>query len=94
MYCITTKDHNVLQSVVNICNWQHWCRIGAFEALAHPYFDELRSNNNNDLQKLTNGNEFASLFNFTADEIEFARGKKIYEKIQPKVIDDNTTKVE
>lgn len=39
-------------------------RLKPFEALAHPYFDDLRA------QKLTiNGREFTDLFNFNEVEI-------------------------
>ncbi|ETO28511.1 hypothetical protein RFI_08620 [Reticulomyxa filosa] len=50
-------------------------RLTAFDALAHPYFDELRSP---DLEFGPN------LFNFTQDEIEVASKRKVLHTILPK----------
>ena len=38
-------------------------RVTAVEAMAHPFFDELRQPD----QKLPNGKNFPPLFNFTAE---------------------------
>lgn len=55
-------------------------RTDAFEALAHPYFDELRLKTT----KLPHGDKLPPLFNFTDDEVKLAKTKKIYEKIKQK----------
>ena len=51
-------------------------RLKPFEALAHPYFDDLRS------QKLTiNGREFTDLFDF--EPVEIGRNKKLAKRLVP-----------
>ncbi len=51
-------------------------RISPFEALAHPYFNDLRA------QKLTiNGRKFTDIFNFNKTEI--GKNKKLLKKLIP-----------
>lgn len=60
-------------------------RISAFEALAHPFFDDLREASTT----LPNGKPLPPLFNFTNEEIAKAKKLGIYEKLLPK--QPNTT---
>ena len=53
-------------------------RIGAYEALSHPYFDELRDQ---DL-RLPNGNCIPDLFDFNQDEVK-AIGKTLIQSLIP-----------
>lgn len=55
-------------------------RIGALEACAHPFFDDLRDPNT----KLPNGNDLPLLFNFTNDEIKIAEEKGILSNLLPR----------
>jgi len=55
-------------------------RIQSFDALGHPYFDELRDPDT----RLPDGNKLPPLFNFTHDELQYAESKGIKDKIIPK----------
>eukprot|EP01084_Bolivina_argentea_P277205 473196_1 len=60
-------------------------RLDAFEALSHPYFDELRALN----YKLpSTGNKPHGLFDFTDDEIKYAKKECIAHKIVPMYLYD------
>jgi glycogen synthase kinase 3 beta len=52
-------------------------RIKPLEALAHPFFDELRD----EKTKLPNGDKLPSLFNFTQEEISI--NPQLVEKLTP-----------
>jgi len=54
-------------------------RLDSFEALVHPYFDELR----NSETRLLDGSKLPPLFNFTEDELQYAESKNIKNKIIP-----------
>merc|ERR1712087_769735 len=55
-------------------------RSNGFDALTHPYFDELRQPN----YSLPSGKPTPPLFNFTDDEIQYAKSKGIAHKVLPK----------
>lgn len=55
-------------------------RSRGFDALAHPYFDELRQPK----YALPGGKKLPALFNFTADEIKYAKKKGIADKVVPR----------
>jgi len=55
-------------------------RLDGFNALAHPYFDELRQPN----FEIPGCKKGPSLFNFTENEIELATKRKIVHTIVPK----------
>ena len=55
-------------------------RLGAFEALTHPFFDELRVPN----ARLPNGKALPdNIFNFTEEEIKVMKSMNIYEQLMP-----------
>merc|ERR1711902_284348 len=51
---------------------------------AHPYFDELRQQN----YTLPSGKQLPPLFNFTDDEVKYAKAKGIAHKVIPKYLWD------
>jgi len=55
-------------------------RKDGFEALAHPYFEQLRQPN----YTLPSGKKIPPLFNFTDDEMRYAKSKGIAHKVIPK----------
>jgi len=55
-------------------------RSRGFDALAHPYFDELRQSK----YALPGGKKLPALFNFTADEIKYAKKKGIADRVVPR----------
>jgi len=55
-------------------------RLDSFEALGHPYFDELRDSD----ARLPDGSNLPPLFNFTEDELRYAESKGIKNEIIPK----------
>lgn len=57
-------------------------RSNGFDALALPYFDELRQAN----YSLPSGKPLPPLFNFTEDEIKYAKTKGIAHKVVPKYL--------
>jgi len=65
-------------------------RINSFEALAHPFFDELR----NEETSLPNGNKLPPLFNFTEDELQYAESKNIKHKIVPQWYEEDVNSPE
>lgn len=54
-------------------------RITCFEALAHPYFDDLRAAN----LKMPNDGTIPEMFNFTPEETAQAKKLGIWKKLQP-----------
>jgi len=54
-------------------------RLDSFEALTHPYFDELRDSKT----RLLDGGNLPPLFNFTPDESLHAQNQNIKNKILP-----------
>jgi len=54
-------------------------RVSAFKALAHPFFDEIRS----DGATLKNGKPLPPLFNFEKEELQQAKDEGIFNKIVP-----------
>jgi serine/threonine protein kinase len=54
-------------------------RIDAFDALSHPFFDELRQPD----ARLPNGKPLPPLFNFTEEEIKMATDRGVLEKLIP-----------
>eukprot|EP00484_Ammonia_sp_Unknown_P001394 CAMPEP_0197021746 /NCGR_PEP_ID=MMETSP1384-20130603/2683_1 /TAXON_ID=29189 /ORGANISM="Ammonia sp." /LENGTH=409 /DNA_ID=CAMNT_0042449651 /DNA_START=138 /DNA_END=1367 /DNA_ORIENTATION=+ len=59
-------------------------RENGFDALAHPYFEELRQAS----YSLPSGKKLPPLFNFTEDEIKYAKAKGIAHKVVPKYLWD------
>eukprot|EP01083_Nonionella_stella_P154258 496805_1 len=57
-------------------------RLNGFDALSHPYFDELRQPN----YKLPSGKRSPPLFNFTDDEIKYAKAKDSQCTLVPKCL--------
>jgi glycogen synthase kinase 3 beta len=65
-------------------------RLDPFDALAHPFFDELREPN----ARLPNGKPLPNLFNFTDDEYKMMHARGLTKKLLPpevlkKAIADN-----
>lgn len=60
-------------------------RTKAFNALAHPWFDELRDPST----YLPNGRPLPPLFDFAPEEIELAQNMNLYERIVPEHIRDS-----
>ncbi|ETO13508.1 glycogen synthase kinase 3 [Reticulomyxa filosa] len=58
-------------------------RLDCFTALAHPYFDELRQSHF-EFCLIPGCKKGPELFNFTTDEIELAKKRKIVKSIVPK----------
>jgi serine/threonine protein kinase len=54
-------------------------RLDPLEAMAHPFFDDLRASG----CQLPNGKPLPVLFNFTEEEVRTSRGMGIYEKLLP-----------
>jgi serine/threonine protein kinase len=54
-------------------------RIDPFEALAHPFFDQLREPG----ARLPNGKPLPNIFNFTDDELKLAESKGLLSKLMP-----------
>jgi serine/threonine protein kinase len=55
-------------------------RIDALEAMAHPFFDELRLPN----AILPNGKPLPALFDFSPDEVALANKRGLLAKLSPK----------
>eukprot|EP00761_Pharyngomonas_kirbyi_P014594 gb/GECH01014624.1/.p1 GENE.gb/GECH01014624.1/~~gb/GECH01014624.1/.p1 ORF type:complete len:428 (+),score=81.78 gb/GECH01014624.1/:1-1284(+) len=68
-----------LDLLIKILRYSPHERITPIDALAHPFFDELRQNN----VKLPNGNEAPSLFDFTTEELQMASNSDVVKKILP-----------
>ena len=62
-------------------------RINLYEALAHPFFDELRT----EYLLLPNGNCLPDLFNFSEKEVKSMVNDDIRDIIQPKWYNPHTS---
>lgn len=58
-------SEDTIQMISTLLEYTPTNRVTAVEAMAHPFFDELRQPD----QKLPNGKNFPPLFNFTAEEL-------------------------
>ena len=81
-YCYNDDDHDqgpeeAIDLISKFLVYVPSNRIGALEALTHPFFDQLRDK----CTKLPNGNQLPPLINLTNDEIEFIKAKDAQNKI-------------
>lgn len=70
---------NAIELVSQFLRYEPLKRLEAFEALAHPFFDELREPGS----KLPNSKPIPDVFNFTDDELRLATKKGMIKKLVP-----------
>ena len=79
------RSTKVPQSAIDLASqWLRYRpteRLAPFDALLHPFFDELRMNN----LRMPNGREMPRLFDWTDNDLQLMRqrGEGFYEKITP-----------
>jgi len=69
----TTTPENAISLISQMLEYTPTKRIGALEALAHPFFDEIRKLETT----LPNGNPMPPLFNFSPEELALAHEKRL-----------------
>jgi len=83
---VTYKNKPVPEDGINLMSqfliFNPNLRSDGFDALTHPYFDELRQPN----YTLPSGKPIPPLFNFTDDEIKYAKSRGIARKVVPKYL--------
>ena len=73
-----STDPNGVDLVSKLCVYQPQSRLKGYQALLHPFFDELRDPN----VSLPNGKEMPPLFDFTPEEIGFI-GPELLKQLVP-----------
>lgn len=77
--CLNNPPQSAINLIAKLLCYRPTDRIHPLQALADPFFDELRISEN----CLPNGNPFPPLFNFTPSEISIAKQLNILDIINP-----------
>lgn len=77
-------NKDVIDLVSRFLQYRPHERLDAFEALAHPFFDELRDTT----LRLPNGRPLPPLFNFTPSEVEIMQKKGLVDVLCPPSLKD------
>lgn len=75
----TNITDEALDLLVQLLRYKPTDRVRPIDALAHPFFDELRQGN----VKLPNGNDAPPLFDFSPEELQMASNPETVKKILP-----------